>query len=129
MSVDSDTNCIDYANLLRISVRCGDVQLTKTIHSSLLKFEEEDVYLKNALIAAYIKLGHLSLAERVFDSLWSPDVVSYTAIISAFAKSNRQREAFELFLEMRESGIEPNEFTYVAILTACIRSLNLELGC
>lgn len=129
MSVDSDTNCIDYANLLRISVRCGDVQLTKTIHSSLLKFEEEDAYLKNALIAAYIKLGHLSLAERVFDSLWSPDVVSYTAIISAFAKSNRQREAFELFLEMRESGIEPNEFTYVAILTACIRSLNLELGC
>ncbi|KAH0731525.1 hypothetical protein KY289_002713 [Solanum tuberosum] len=129
VSVDSDTNCIDYANLLRISVRCGDVVLTKIIHSSLVKFEEEDVYLKNALIAAYIKLGCLNLAERVFDSLTSPDVVSYTAIISAFAKSNREREAFELFLEMRDLGIEPNEFTYVAILTACIRSLNLELGC
>ncbi|KAK4739145.1 hypothetical protein R3W88_002842 [Solanum pinnatisectum] len=129
VSVDSDINCIDYANLLRISVRCGDVELTKIIHSSLVKFEEEDVYLKNALIAAYIKLGCLNLAERVFDSLTSPDVVSYTAIISAFAKSNREREAFELFLEMRDLGIEPNEFTFVAILTACIRSLNLELGC
>ncbi|KAK6804857.1 hypothetical protein RDI58_002641 [Solanum bulbocastanum] len=129
VSVDSDTNCIDYANLLRISVRCGDVELTKIIHSSLVKFEEEDGYLKNALIAAYIKLGCLNLAERVFDSLTSPDVVSYTAIISAFAKSNREREAFELFLEMRDLGIEPNEFTFVAILTACIRSLNLELGC
>ncbi|XP_059312150.1 pentatricopeptide repeat-containing protein At5g03800 [Lycium ferocissimum] len=129
VSVDSETNRIDYANLLRISVRCGDVELTKIIHSSILKLEEEDVYLKNALIAAYVKLGHLNLAERVFDLLLSPDVVSYTAIISAFAKSNCQREAFELFLEMRELGIEPNEFTYVAILTACIRSLNLELGC
>ncbi|KAK4339559.1 hypothetical protein RND71_041021 [Anisodus tanguticus] len=129
MCLDIDTDRIDYANLLRISVRCGDVVLTKIIHSSILKLEEEDVYLKNALIAAYMKLGYLSLAERVFDSLWSPDVVSYTAIISAFAKSNRQREAFELFLEMRELGIEPNEFTYVAILTACIRSLNLEFGC
>ncbi|TMX02115.1 hypothetical protein EJD97_022601 [Solanum chilense] len=128
-SVDSETDCIDYANLLRISVRCGDVELTKIIHSSLVKFEEEDVYLKNALIAAYIKLGCLNLAERVFDSLRSPDVVSYTAIISAFSKSNREREAFELFLEMKDLGIEPNEFTYVAILTACIRSLNLELGC
>lgn len=129
MSVDCDTNKIDYANLLRISVRCGDVELTKIVHSPILKLEEEDVYMKNALITAYIKLGHLNLAERVFDSLVSPDVVSYTAIISAFAKSNRQEEAFELFLEMRDLGIEPNEFTYVAILTACIRSLNLELGC
>lgn len=128
VSIDSDASRIDYANLLRISVRCGDVELTKIIHSSILKLDEEDVYLKNALVAAYIKLGHLSLAERVFDSLWSPDVVSYTAIISSFAKSSRQREAFELFLEMRDLGIEPNEFTYVAILTACIRLLNLELG-
>ncbi|XP_016442086.2 pentatricopeptide repeat-containing protein At5g03800-like [Nicotiana tabacum] len=129
VTVAADTNRIDYANLLRISVRCGDVELAKIIHSSILKLEEEDVYLKNALIAAYLKLGHLNLAEKVFDSLLSPDVVSFTAIISAFAKSNRQREAFELFLEMRDLGIEPNEYTFVAILTACIRSLNLELGC
>ncbi|PHU09903.1 Pentatricopeptide repeat-containing protein [Capsicum chinense] len=128
-SVETDSNSIDYANLLSVSVRCGDVELTKIIHCSILKLEEQDVYLKNGLIGAYVKLGYLNLAEKVFDSLWCPDVVSYTAIISAFAKSNRETEAFELFLEMRELGIEPNEFTYVAILTACIRSLNLELGC
>ncbi|CAN4111229.1 unnamed protein product [Withania somnifera] len=103
VSVDSDTTRIDYANLLCVSVRCGDVELTKIVHSSILKLEEEDVYLKNALIVAYIKLGRLNLAEKVFDSLWNPD-------------SNRQEEAFELFLEMRDLGIEPNEFAFVVIV-------------
>lgn len=34
----------------------------------------------------------------------------------------------DLFFRMRSSGIEPNEYTFVAILTACMRILNLELG-
>lgn len=57
-----------------------------------------------------------------------PSVVSYTTIISGFAKSNREYEAMELFSRMRSSGIQPNEFSFVAILTACIRVLELGLG-
>ncbi|KAL3825823.1 hypothetical protein ACJIZ3_021852 [Penstemon smallii] len=49
-------------------------------------------------------------------------------MISGLAKSNCQNEAVELFFEMRESGIEPNEFTFVALLTACMRLLDLDLG-
>lgn len=29
---------------------------------------------------------------------------------------------------MRDSGIDPNQYTFVAVLTACIRTLNLRLG-
>ncbi|GFY93457.1 pentatricopeptide repeat (PPR) superfamily protein [Actinidia rufa] len=49
-------------------------------------------------------------------------------MISGFAKLDRAYEAVEIFSEMRSSGIEPNEFSFVAILTACIRNLDLELG-
>lgn len=121
----------DYSRLLHLSVRYGDVELAKTVHASILKLleAEEDIYISNALIAAYLKLDHLNCAHRVLKTLWSPDVVSYTALISGFAKSNREKEAIELFLEMRAAGIEPNEYSFVALLTACIRLMDLELGC
>ncbi|KAL3536183.1 hypothetical protein ACH5RR_004644 [Cinchona calisaya] len=117
----------DYSPLLQLSVRYGDIELAKTVHASILKLEE-GTYLSNALIVAYIKLGRIDLAHKVFKAISSPDVVSYTAMISGFAKANRENEAIELFLEMRGSGIEPNEYSFVALLTACIRLLDLELG-
>lgn len=118
----------DYSHLLRLSVRYGDTELAKTVHAAILKLQEDNTYLSNAVISAYLKLFHLSYANRVFAALRSPDVVSYTAMISGFAKSNRENEAIELFFEMRDSGIEPNEYTCVALLTACMRLLDLELG-
>ncbi|XAR64609.1 hypothetical protein NMG60_11008356 [Bertholletia excelsa] len=117
----------DYFNLLRISVRYGDVELAKAVHASILKVEE-DTHLSNALIAAYLKLGIVTHAHRVFLSLLCPDVVSYTTMISGLAKSNCEEEAVDLFIEMRGVNIVPNEFSFVAILTACIRLSDLALG-
>ncbi|KAG6637979.1 pentatricopeptide repeat-containing protein At5g03800 [Carya illinoinensis] len=113
--------------MLRLSSRYGDAQLTKAVHACILKLEEH-TRLANALIAAYLKLGLLSDAYGVFLGLSCPNVVSYTALISGFSKSNRGDEAVELFFRMRDSGIEPNEYSFVAILTACIRILELHLG-
>ncbi|GMH28742.1 hypothetical protein Nepgr_030585 [Nepenthes gracilis] len=117
-------NCIE---LLRLSVRCSDVGLGKAVHASILKFEE-DSYLSNALITAYLRLGLVFDADGVFTGMPAPDVVSYTALISFFAKSCYELEAVELFFRMRESGIEPNEFSFVALLTACSRIGDLGLG-
>ncbi|KAL9685379.1 hypothetical protein QQ045_022829 [Rhodiola kirilowii] len=74
--------------------------------------------------------GLLAVADayKVFVLLTEPNVVSYTAVISAFAKTGRECEAVELFFRMRDFGVEVNEFTFVAILTACARDWNLELG-
>ncbi|XP_057513303.1 pentatricopeptide repeat-containing protein At5g03800 [Actinidia eriantha] len=117
----------DYLKLLRLSVRHGDIGLAKAIQASFLKIEE-DTQLSNSLIVAYLRLGLITHARRVFLSLSNPDVVSYTTMISGFAKLDREYEAVEIFSEMRSSGIEPNEFSFVAILTACMRILDLELG-
>ena len=117
----------DHYHLLHLSVRYGDVDLIKAGHASIFKLTE-DIYLGNALIVAYLKLGLVLYAYKVFVGLSCPNVVSYTAMISGFAKFNREREAVEIFCRMRSSGIELNEFSFVAILTVCIRLLDLELG-
>ncbi|EXB75955.1 hypothetical protein L484_022634 [Morus notabilis] len=114
-------------HLLQLSVRYNDVELAKAVHASVVKLGE-DVYLGNSLISAYLKLGFVSEAYEVFMAMASPDLVSYTAMISGFSKSGREDEAVELFFRMRRLGIEPNEYGFVAILTACIRVLELEFG-
>ncbi|GMN39308.1 hypothetical protein TIFTF001_008534 [Ficus carica] len=113
--------------LLRLSVRYGDVEVAKAVHACAVKLGE-DVFLCNSIISAYLKLGLVSEAYEVFRGMSCPDLVSYTALISGFSKSYREDEAVELFCRMRRSGIEPNEYGFVAILTACIRVLELELG-
>lgn len=114
-------------DLLRLSTRYGDPDLARAVHARFLKLEE-DIYLGNALIAAYLKLGLVRDADKVFSGLSCPNVVSYTALISGFSKSNREDDAVELFFAMLDSGIEPNEYTFVAILTACIRNMDYLLG-
>ncbi|CAN0879982.1 Pentatricopeptide repeat-containing protein At5g03800 [Linum grandiflorum] len=113
--------------LLRLSFKYSDIELAKAVHASILK-RREDTYLGNCLIGVYIKVGLVLDAYQVFKNLSQPNVVSYSTLISGFAKSNREAEAVELFFRMRSSGVQPNEYSFVAILTACIRVLGLELG-
>ncbi|XP_065856685.1 pentatricopeptide repeat-containing protein At5g03800 [Euphorbia lathyris] len=126
-TTDSIIDIDHLLNLLRLSHKYTDFELARAVHASILKFSE-DTYLGNAVIVAYLKLGVLRDAYKVFKGLNCPNVVSYTVLISSFAKVSREREAIELFFEMRSLGIEPNEYSFVAILTACIRILDFELG-
>ncbi|KAL3628401.1 hypothetical protein CASFOL_027447 [Castilleja foliolosa] len=117
----------ELSRLLKLSIDYTDIQLSKAVHASILKLQQ-DIRLFNSLITSYIELGNLSYAVRVFNSISSPDLVSFTALISGLAKSNHERAAIGLFFQMRGLGIEPNGYTFVALLTACMRLLNLELG-
>uniref|UniRef100_A0A1J3C8P4 Pentatricopeptide repeat-containing protein n=1 Tax=Noccaea caerulescens TaxID=107243 RepID=A0A1J3C8P4_NOCCA len=115
--------------LLRLSAQYHDVEVTKAVHASFLKLREEKTNLGNALISTYLKLGYPRDAFLVFVSLSSPTVVSYTALISGFARLNLEIKALKVFFRMRSEGIiQPNEYTFVAILTACVRICRFSLG-
>ncbi|CAA7033995.1 unnamed protein product [Microthlaspi erraticum] len=115
--------------LLRLSAQYHDVEVTKAVHASFLKLREEKTNLGNALISTYLKLGLPRDAFLVFVSLSSPTVVSYTALISGFARLNLEIKALKVFFRMRSEGIiQPNEYTFVAILTACVRICRFSLG-
>ncbi|CAL9155721.1 unnamed protein product [Musa hybrid cultivar] len=115
--------------LLRLAVDRLDLDLGRAAHAAAVKaLGNEDTGLGNALISMYLKLGRLSDARKAFDALPSPDVASFSLLISAYAKCGRPVEAAGLFCRMRFLGVEPNEFSFVAILTSCIRQLDGRLG-
>ncbi|XP_044489192.1 pentatricopeptide repeat-containing protein At5g03800-like [Mangifera indica] len=124
-----DLDVENFFTLLRLSVQYGDVSLAKVVHASIEKIQEEEhTCLGNPLISAYVKMGLAIDAYKVFTGLSNPNVMSFTSLVSGFVKSGREKEAIELFLRMRDEGIEPNEHSFVAILTACIRLLELNFG-
>ncbi|XP_077217125.1 pentatricopeptide repeat (PPR) superfamily protein [Tasmannia lanceolata] len=128
-SNEEDALSARYHYLLRLAIDTDDIQLGHAIHASISKTHQDNTHLHNSLISMYLKLGSLTNARKIFNSLSSPDIVSFSTMISAYAKCFQEAESIRLFFRMRHcSGIEPNEFALVAVLTACIRTLNSQLG-
>uniref|UniRef100_A0ACD5V7E7 Uncharacterized protein n=1 Tax=Avena sativa TaxID=4498 RepID=A0ACD5V7E7_AVESA len=73
---------------------------------------------RNALVTLYGACGECGDARKVFDEIANPDVVSWTALVSAFTRGGRFAEALRVFFEM---DVAPNEGTLASVLVACGR--------
>ncbi|XP_024928628.3 pentatricopeptide repeat-containing protein At5g56310-like isoform X1 [Ziziphus jujuba] len=87
-----------------------------------------DVVSWSGLVVAHVRAGELEYAQHVFDRMPERDVVSWTAMISGYSKAKRSREALDLFWDMRDAGVRPDEVTMVGVITACTNLGDLETG-
>lgn len=71
-----------------------------------------------ALLEGYVKLGDLEPARRIFDSMRSPDVVAWTAMIVGYIQNSLYTNAISLFRQMILAGRpKPNNYTLAAMLS------------
>jgi len=70
----------------------------------------------------FAKLGHFSEAMALFKEMKGhhvrPNLVTYSALISACAKAGRSEEALSLFIETQSHKLAPNQYTMGALLNA-----------
>ncbi|OIT32762.1 PREDICTED: pentatricopeptide repeat-containing protein At2g29760, chloroplastic-like [Nicotiana attenuata] len=122
----------DYITLVTVISACarlGALGTGKWVHELVKsKCLECNVPITNALIDMYAKCGSIELARDVFDRLPYRSVVSWTSIIGACASHGHGKDALEFFSRMKEEGIQPNSFTFTAVLTACRHSGLVEEG-
>ncbi|XP_031258316.1 pentatricopeptide repeat-containing protein At4g31070, mitochondrial-like [Pistacia vera] len=118
--------------MLSLIIECGFVgglEMGKWLHAYMFRngcsFSSA---LSTALIDMYGKCGEIGSAKALFDSEKRKDVVIYSAMISAYAQAHYIDEAFELFVQMRESQVGPNEMTVVGLLSLCAEAGALDLG-
>lgn len=78
-----------------------------------------DVFVCSTLVNMYSKCGNIGLAHDVFHTLSQPDVVSWTALISAYVEHGQGQKALELYQKMHKDGETPNQQTFVIALQAC----------
>ncbi|KAL2518603.1 Pentatricopeptide repeat-containing protein [Abeliophyllum distichum] len=77
--------------------------------------------LRTSLVDMYAKCGAIDEALAVFRAVSArkTDVLIWNAMIGGLATHGFTREALEMYVEMQDSGIRPDEITYLCLLSAC----------
>ncbi|GLT44252.1 hypothetical protein SLA2020_181610 [Shorea laevis] len=93
----------------------------RQIHSYILRHNLfSETSLGNSLITMYAKCGVLNWTSRVFSAMINKDIVSWNALISAYAQHGEGKEAIGCFEAMKDAnGIVPDQATFTAVLSAC----------
>ncbi|CAN6340198.1 unnamed protein product [Urochloa humidicola] len=81
-----------------------------------------------SLLSLYAKCGLLCDAQKAFDEIPQPGTVSWTALITAYMDAGRVHEAVGVARKAFASGMRPDSFTAVRVLTACARVTDLVTG-
>ncbi|CAG7888498.1 unnamed protein product [Brassica rapa] len=122
----------DSVSVTSVLPACGDtsaLSLGKKIHGYVERKKLiPNLLVENALIDMYAKCGCLDRARDVFENMKSRDVVSWTAMISAYGVSGKGRDAVALFSKMQDSGLVPDSIAFVTTLAACSHAGLLEEG-
>ncbi|XP_042031597.1 pentatricopeptide repeat-containing protein At2g34400-like [Salvia splendens] len=115
-----------------VSMSCGSLEalgVGKSVHCEVWKCGLlVDFHVANSLITMYARCREVGFARKVFDEMMERDLVSWNSIISGYSRLGCAGEAVDMFGEMREWGVEPDEMTLVSVLAACGDLGDLGLG-
>ncbi|KAF2321169.1 hypothetical protein GH714_034895 [Hevea brasiliensis] len=109
-----------FASLLSGASSIGAIGKGEQIHARILKSGFNScLHISNALISMYSRCGDIEAAFQVFNGMGDRNVISWTSMVTGFAKHGFAVRALETFHKMLEAGVRPNEITYIAVLSAC----------
>ncbi|CAA0842695.1 Pentatricopeptide repeat-containing protein -chloroplastic [Striga hermonthica] len=80
----------------------------------------ENLMVASVLIDFYSKCKCVDKALEVFHRIPNKDVISWTSIILGLRINNRNIEALIYFRQMK-LGLNPNDVTFISVLSACAR--------
>eukprot|EP01018_Ginkgo_biloba_P031778 Gb_10324 [translate_table: standard] len=113
---NSDT----FASALPACANLAALEHGKEVHEDIIRSGfQYDVFVGSALVDMYAKCGSIDDACKVFGKMPKRDVVLWNAMIVGYAMHGYGMEALNLFEQMRHSGTNPNDVTFIGVLSAC----------
>ncbi|KAJ4959821.1 hypothetical protein NE237_019731 [Protea cynaroides] len=128
-NIDLDSSTLTFS--LKSCTELRTVEVGRGIHVDAFKFGlSSDRFVGSSLIGLYSKYGDIEDARAVFEEMSERDVVACTAMITGYAQisDSRAYEAFRIFCDMQEEGLNPNRVTLVSLLHAAAHLRALEEG-
>eukprot|EP01018_Ginkgo_biloba_P013181 Gb_21046 [translate_table: standard] len=109
-----------FDSILGVCADLTSMEQGKQVHGYIIKSGfDSDVVLGSTLIDMYAKCGNIEEARLIFDIVSQKDVVLWTVMVTAYGKHGHGKEVFQLFEQMKQSGMKPDGITYLAVLSAC----------
>ncbi|WOL16913.1 hypothetical protein Cni_G25701 [Canna indica] len=87
-----------------------------------------DLQINNKLLEMFSKCGSMVDARRVFDRMPERTIDSWHLMIDGYAVNNLGDDGLQMFEQMRKTGVQPNERTFLSVLAACASAEAIEEG-
>lgn len=108
------------STLLSASASLTSLSLGLQIHALVIKLTmEHDLSIQNSLVSMYSKSGSINDANKIFNSITTPDIVTFNSMIRGLAHNGYGVEALDLFRQLVDGGLDPTEVTFLGVLSAC----------
>ncbi|KAG8368055.1 hypothetical protein BUALT_Bualt15G0005600 [Buddleja alternifolia] len=92
----------------------------QSVHSTIIKLGfDVDIYICNALIVMYAKVGCIEDSEKIFGRMFVRDVVSWNSMISGYVSAGDSSSSLLCLQRMHKFGVKPDKFSFIAALGAC----------
>lgn len=104
-----------------------NIEWGKQMHANVLRNGSDyQVSVHNSLIDMYCECEDLNYARKIFYSVKTKTVVSWSSMIKGYVTHDQSLEALRLFSEMKLEGVEVDFVTIINILPACVNIGALE---
>ncbi|XP_024522393.1 pentatricopeptide repeat-containing protein At2g13600-like [Selaginella moellendorffii] len=111
---------VTFTSILEVCASSSALEDGRYIHSKAVASGcHNDVKVASALVNMYGKCGSVNDAKQIFDSIPHKNVVTWSAMVAAYAQNDCGKEALELGIYMDLEGLLPNEVTFVSMVDAC----------
>lgn len=122
-------DCVTVSSVLPVCAPLNDLSMGKLIHVYVIKNGLDfDIFVSNALINTYAKIGCIEDAQRVFDGMEIRDLVSWNSIVSAYEQAGEPSTALYLFGEMRKNSFQPDKLTFVSLASVAAQCGSFQNG-
>ncbi|KAF3796824.1 Pentatricopeptide repeat-containing protein [Nymphaea thermarum] len=109
-----------YSSVFSACASIGALEQGKWVHAHMIKTGHKLIaFMGNTLLDMYAKSGSIEDARKVFDRLSNAEVVSWNSMLTGCAQHGLGKEAVRRFEDMLQSGVVPNEVSFLCVLTAC----------
>ncbi|KAJ1687567.1 hypothetical protein LUZ63_018957 [Rhynchospora breviuscula] len=111
------------SSILTACIGLSALDLGRSMHGVAVRScIDKNIYVASTLVNLYGKCGNITDAEQVFSEMHKLNLITWNAIIGAYAHCGDAHMALSMFDEMiQNSTIAPNYVTLVCVLTACSR--------
>ena len=119
---DVSPNVVTFLCALKACTNVGAIDKGQNLHAEIERrgLLQIDI-VGNALLNMYAQCASFTKAHQMFSKLHIRDVVSWTVMMTGYAKLGKSKEVFHIFDEMLGQGIKPNMITFIIVLNACSR--------
>jgi pentatricopeptide repeat protein len=109
-----------FVQVIKARAGLGRLEDGRLVHEQFIQSGcKSDVFVGSSLVDMYAKCVSLADAWRVFNKMPSRGVVTWIAILGGCAMHGHGREVLKHFEWMCEEGVQPDDITFICLLSAC----------